>query len=166
MILRWGAPDKLQGYAAEIGSDELALVANRNNDFTSLRLNGLRLVYTGQIADWDFLGGKKLPLQAYTYTQNVDLEPVVAALALDPGASYGRMVVRAPGPREMRAAIAADPGGMGFLPRRWLDASVREIKIEDLPPGALKRPLLALTPAEPRGAARSFIVCLEEKIKN
>jgi ABC-type phosphate transport system substrate-binding protein len=166
LTLQWGSPADFKGYAAEIGSDELALVTNPGNAFDSVTLNGLRLVYTGQLSDWDFLGGPKLPLQAYTYTQDVDAEVVIATLALAAGRPYGRMVVRVPGPREMRAAIAADPGGMGFLPRRWMDASVREIKIEDLPSGALAGPLLALSRAEPKGAARSFIVCLEEKMKN
>lgn len=165
VTLLWGAPANLKGYAAEVGSDELALVANPSNALTSLTLNGLRLAYTGQITDWDLLGGTKLPLQAYTYTQGVDIEAAFTPLVLGTAGSYGRMVVRVPGPREMRAAVAADPGGMGFLPRRWLDASVREVGIQDLPPGALERPLLALSPAEPQGVARSFIVCLQGKIR-
>jgi hypothetical protein len=65
----------------------------------------------------------------------------------------------------MREAVAADSGALGILPRRWVDDTVRTVPLADLPQGALIRPILALSAAEPQGALRAWVACLQERVE-
>jgi hypothetical protein len=62
----------------------------------------------------------------------------------------------------MRAAVAADPGAIGFIPSRWLDSTVRSLTITNLDPATLSFPVLALTPTAPTGAQRTWLACLQK----
>lgn len=164
LTLSWGFPPDTAGYAAELSQEELVLVVNPENPVQSLAISSLQAVYTGDLPgwDWDFLGQSTIPLTAYLYPEKSDLQVVLDASIFTKGQSPAREVVIAPGPAELRAAVAADPGALGFLPRRWVDASVKVVPVDDLPGGEWTRPLLAISRFEPQGAAREWLLCVQE----
>ena len=164
ITLSWGFPSGSDGYAAELSQEEMVLVVHPANPVQSLTLSSLQAVYTGDLPgwDWDFLGQPALPLTAYLYPENSDLQAVLGQSLFTQGQSPAREVVIAPGPAEMRAAVAVDPGAAGFLPRRWVDASVKVIPVDDFPEGAWTRPILAISTLEPQGAARDWLLCVQE----
>lgn len=165
LVLGWAAPESVMGYAAELGSEELVVIVHPENKISSLDVEDLRLVYAGQLTDWDFLGQSPLALQAWAPLATSDMWALFAEAALGPDLPLGRIVGTAPSPLAMREAVAADPGALGVLPRRWTDSSVRIVPISDLLGGALSRPILAFSASEPQGPSRAWLACLQVRLE-
>ncbi len=165
LALAWAAPESILGYAAELGSEELVVIVHPENKIPSLDIEDLRLIYGGHLADWDFLGQSPLALQAWAPLASSDMRALFVEAVLSPDLALGRAIGIAPSPLAMREAVAADPGALGVLPRRWVDSSVRIVPISDLPGGALTRPILAFSASEPQGPARAWLACLQERLE-
>ncbi len=165
LVLAWAAPESVLGYAAELGSEELVGIVHPENKIPSLDIEDLRLIYGGHLVDWDFLGQSPLALQAWVPLASSDMRALLVEAALGSDLALGRAIGTAPSPQAMRETVAADPGALGMLPRRWVDSTVRVVPISDLPGGALVRPILAFSASEPQGAARAWLACLQERLK-
>lgn len=165
LILTWGKTREIEGFSAEIGRDELVAIVNPDNSIPSINLDDLRLIYQGQLTDWDWqaVGGPSGVLTAYAYTPLAAETNVLKAGGLfTDNAPLSREVVQAPSTGEMRSAIANDPGGIGFLARSWVDESVRVLPVNGLPAGAWQVPLLSISSTEPQGAARDWLLCVQQ----
>jgi len=147
-----------------LGSEDLVLVVHPSNAIPSLKSAVVQVIYAGHFTNWDPVGGQNLPLTAWTYPAGEAIQRIFEASILQPEV-LSAQIHTAPGPRELRAAVAADPGGLGFLPRRWLDGSVRELSIPDADPAAFTRPLLASMTIQPAGEIKDFLLCLQEGLK-
>ncbi len=164
LTLAWGDnPAAQPGYAAELAREELVLVANPANPVQSLELSALQAAYSGQLTafDWDYLGQAPLPLVLYLYPRGSGLQTILDPTLFPEGPAPAREVVTAPAPAEMRQSVAAEPGALGFLPRRWVDSSVKTVRVAGLPSGAWERPILALSSVEPQGPARDWLLCVQ-----
>jgi hypothetical protein len=162
--LTWGQPADPGGQVFVLGSEELVLVVHPTNPLTSFSHSFLQQVYAGKFNNWDPLGGAHVPLNAWAYPGGDPWENFVEDSLLKP-AELSSLIHISPGPGELRAEVASDPGGLGFLPRRWLDKSVRELPIADVTPTSLTRPLLAATANQPQGGEKDFLLCLQEGLK-
>lgn len=167
LTLQWGAPESISGFASIIGADSLTVVAHPDNPVTSLSLEALLTAYAGKLPawDWDYLGQSPAPLTVYAYPPALDIQQIFNSAWPDVPSFSNREVVLVPGPAEMRATIAADRGALGFLPQSWVDSSVKPIRIEPTPASWQKQPILAISSVEPQGAARAFLLCLQEGIE-
>jgi hypothetical protein len=163
--LVWASPEQIEGFASELGSEELVVIVHPQNEIPEMDLEDLRLVYSGELTDWDFLGQSPLPLRAYLLPEGSDSRQLFTEVVLEPRLVLGRAVAIAPSPESMREAVAADSGALGILPRRWVDDTVRTVPLADLPQGALIRPILALSADEPQGALRAWVACLQERVE-
>jgi hypothetical protein len=126
----------------------------------------------------DLFGGKKtswnLASGAGCASCGPDFDGAVQAYVLAPGddvraaASWipaGPAALLAPGPADVRAAVAKERYSVGYLPAHWLDASVKAVTIEPAEPGLLLRPVLVFAPREPQGAQRAWLACVQDAIK-
>jgi hypothetical protein len=64
----------------------------------------------------------------------------------------------------MRQAVAADPSAIGYLPRRWVDSSLRPLSIDGISETSLRQPILAVTQTTPQGAQKEWLLCLQRSI--
>lgn len=163
--LIWGDLEQVDGYGAELGSEELVVVVHPQNPIAAFDLEDLRLVYSGELQDWDLLGQAAQPLQPYALPAGSAAWQLFEEAVLGEPFSLGREVVIAPSPELARAAVAGNSGSLGILPRRYLDETVRAVPISDVDQGALVRPILAISPAEPQDAPRAWLACLQERVK-
>jgi hypothetical protein len=164
LSLTWGKPSGPDEAAFVLGSEELVLVVHPSNSLASLSSSVIQQIYGGKFDNWDPLGGNHVPLNAWSYPGGDPLQVFIADSLLQ-NAPIGPQIHISPEPGELRAAVAADPGGLGFLPRRWLDGSVREMPIADVTPATLIRPLLAAAANQPQGGVKDFLLCLQESLK-
>ncbi len=172
MSLRWGAPAGLPGYAAELGSEPLAVIIHPANPLSALTRAQLRAVFGGSARNWNDLpdcqacAGSELDgkeIHAWAYSPGEDIQQIFeSAIGLHvPAAAAGL----APHPQAARQAVAEDVQAVGFIPARLVDGSVRVLTLADIPSEALTRPILALSPVEPQGLAREWLGCVQEKLK-
>jgi hypothetical protein len=146
-----------QPYAADLGSIQIAIIAPPGQAPSHLSRNDLANIYNGRLTQWP---GSSQPIQLWTYLPGDDLRQAFERLV--PGEQSeqppSQQLRLAPSPQAMLDAVAASPGALGYVPKDWLDARVQAIPLDV----TLAAPLLALTPAEPQGAARRLIACLQK----
>lgn len=163
LTLRWGNPggwDPGQpSYAAVIGQEELVVVTHPSTPLESIRLADLQAIYTGGLHHWPNMD-ETAEIQAWGYARGEDVQAIFqAALGVEPSA---RVMHLAPDPAAMRDAVGITPGAVGFLPRRWLNDSVKPLAVEGLDAALLIQPVLAWSKLEPSGQEKAWLICLQE----
>jgi hypothetical protein len=165
---QWGNRAAAMGFAAVIGQDTLAVVVNPANPVDTLAPSEVSALFSGKTDSWslaiktrcascgpDFDGA----VQAYVYAPGEDVRVAADWIPAGPAA------LLAPGPAEVRAAVAQERYSLGYLPARWLDASVKVVSILPAEPGLLEKPVLAFAPREPQGAQRAWLACVQAALK-
>ena len=114
-LLRAGHGDPASSDNARIVAlESLAVVVNRDNAISILTLDQIRRLFAGQIANWSSLGGRDLPVTLYVPDPKSSAADAFAALALN-GSKLSASAVTSDTGKSVAAAVAADPGGIGFV---------------------------------------------------
>ncbi len=176
IFLTWGEVDVSGRTAYQTGSEELIFIVHPSNPVASVSSEQLASILSGTLSTWNPLLQPDCPdcpadspdhplsgspIQLWTYAAG---DETLAALADIPGGAQippfqSRL---APDPDAMRMAISREQNRLGFLPRRWLDESVKILEVRGLIPGAGSLPILAYAPNPTSSAAGSFIQCLQQ----
>jgi len=154
MAIRIGLPISFNSPAFQIGIEEILVVVNHISPMTTLTLEQVRRLFSGQTDNWSQLNtsvsGK---VQVWVYPSSEDVEQAFeeAVLHGTPVSSFARL---ANNPDEMSRAVADNQNAVGVLPRHWKMGNVTTVFV------AASVPVLALTPAGPSGAVRRILTCL------
>jgi ABC-type phosphate transport system substrate-binding protein len=165
VALRWGAEGDWKpsgpAFAAVIGHEELVIVTHPANPAANISLADLQSIYSGAQRSWP--GQEESSgVQPWVYPSGEDVQEIFEA-ALGGSQPSARVVHLAPDPPAMREAIAANPTAIGFLPRRWVDDSVKILTVDGLDSALLRRPVLAWSKSEPMGPEKAWLICLQEQ---
>ncbi len=154
--LRFGEPTILESSAFQIGTDDLLVVVQPQAAVSSLTLDQVRQVFSGQVQQWKDVGGADLEIQVWTYSEGEDVQVLFDRLVMrgEPVASLARLAASA---QAMSDSVGATPGAIGFLPRRWKAGNTEAVFT--LP----SIPILALASSPPQGALRNLIACMQSK---
>ncbi len=154
LLLRFGEPEGLAMPAFQIGRDDLLVVVQPQTGVGPLTLEQVRALFSGQVMQWKTIGGADIPVQLWSYAPSEDIQTVFERQVMQnqPVGSLARLAVSA---QAMSDAVGADPGSIGFLPRRWKTGNTNIVLTVP------SIPVLALTPAEPQGSAKSLAGCLQ-----
>jgi hypothetical protein len=157
LALRWSAPAETQLYAAVLAQEPLAFIVHPDSPLTAMTRAELRALYTGRQP----AGGA---LHAWAYPAGDDIQQAFETTILAGPPEQPLPVFLAPDPAAMLEAVAQDPAAVGFLPAGWLDQQVRALPVNDLSADESSQPILALSPSEPIGAARGWLLCLQAQL--
>ncbi len=137
-------------WAAPLGEEQIAVVVNPANTTEDLSLLQVQDIFAGRTGAWTVAVGE----------DGDDTRIVFEAMALR-GVKPALTAVVMPTPEAMLKFVAGTPNGIGYLPLRWVDDSVRAVMIDGRPPTAddyeLKVLILAVAKAEPTGAVREWL---------
>ncbi len=162
LALRWGASGSLPGnFTAILGEEELVFIVHPQNPLEKLPLADLLSIYRGTRNAWP----SNVPageVQPWAYPAGEDIQQIFTSIAGGPLPT--NVSALAPDPAAMIEAIAGSPTTIGYLPRRWLDARVKEVQIEGLGEDLVRQPILVLSLSEPEGPANSWLLCLQESL--
>ena len=156
---RWGDPGSLPGFIYPLGYDSLSVIVNPANTFTSIDQANIQSLFSGATSYWP--DPNQTEVTVWEYLPGEDIQQLFEDSVLN-GGQITSMAFIAADPQQMRSAVAANPGAIGFIPSRWLDSTVRALSITNIDPAALSFPVLALTPTEPSGALRTWLACLQK----
>jgi hypothetical protein len=176
ILLTWGEAGVSGRIAYQTGEEELVFIVHPSNPVSSISSEQLASILSGKISTWGAflqpdcpecpadapdhpLSGS--PIQIWTYPSG---DESLAALSDIPGGTQippfkSRL---APDPEAMRQAVGLDYSGLGFLPRRWLDESVKILEVSGLAAGAGRLPILAYPANSSSPDVNSFIACLQQ----
>ncbi len=167
ILLTLGQPgETAQGaYPAQIGWEQIVVIANRANPQAQLTSERLRQIFSGQVTEWD--DGSHQAIQVWVLPQDEPTRQIFDA-ALDLSQPLAAETRLAPDPAAMLEAISKDAGALGYLPESYLPlpgSSARDgikiVALEQPLEQALRQPVLALTQADPTGFMRELIVCAQ-----
>jgi phosphate transport system substrate-binding protein len=107
-----------------IAVDGLAILVNRKNPLQNLTTSQIAKVFSGEIKNWQELGGPNLPINIYARDKNSGTWDTFKGLVLRKSYQLREDAQRFESNDELSDRVAADPGGIGFAGL----ASVRSAK--------------------------------------
>ena len=157
----------------QIGSDQLVLAVNPSNSFSNSTLKLAADIFSGELAAWDETAANcedcfsSSPVTGditiFVYPAESRIREFTRDLLPD-GVTFASTALIAPGARQVREAIAADPNAIGLLPQKWLDGSVRQVtwlgETADLP----SIPILAYTAINFDANLAAWLTCVQNRI--
>jgi len=155
VTIRLGPPDSLSSPAFQIGTDDVVVIVQSQNDIDALTVDQVHSIFLGQVTDWKDVGGSDMPIQVWTYAQGEDIQQIFEQNVMNnqPVTSLARLAVSA---QNMSDSVANNADSIGFLPRSLVTNSVKDIyKIASMP-------VLAITKVQPQGTVNDLIACLQK----
>ena len=146
IVIRVGEPDELSTPAFQIDHEDLLIVTHRESLVQNLSTEQALALFAGQ---------GQADVQIWVYASGEDLQQVFAREIMQgtPVTSLARLAVS---PQQMSDTLNADKNAVGLLGRHWKTGMVREVySLSNLP-------VLAITPAEPQGAIKEILACLQK----
>lgn len=157
LALRWSAPAETSDFAAVLAEEALVVIVHPTQERAAVTRGELRALYSaGQQA-----GG----LNPWAYPPGDDVQQAFETLVLQGPPEQPLPVFLAPDPPAMLEAVAEDPNAIGFVPAGWVTGQVRVLPVSDLDTEESLQPILAISTAEPQGAARAMLLCLQTQIR-
>jgi hypothetical protein len=153
--LRLGESADFSTPAFQLGEDEVLVVTHPQTGVGTLTLEQTRAIYSGQFSNWNELGGSDLPIEVWTYGTGEDIQQIFDQAVLNglKVISSARVAVSA---QLMSDHVGANPGAIGFLPRRWKTGNTHETLI------VATSPVLAFTRSEPQDNLEKVLSCLQK----
>ncbi|HLB65368.1 MAG TPA: substrate-binding domain-containing protein [Anaerolineales bacterium] len=167
-ILALSAPPE-GWFAAPVGVEAIAVIVNPENPVRALDLEALAQIFSGRAQTWASLGGPAEPVSPVIPLPGDGLragfeDQVMGGAALSGGAFL------APSPEAALTIVAQNTGAIGLIPLAAADDRARLVRIDGVLPSdetlqdgryPLALPVLMISPEEPSGAIRDWIVWLQ-----
>ena len=139
----------------QVGTDEVNVIASRQNPVGKLSLAQVQALFGGRIQNWKDVGGPAAAVQVWVFSSGEDIQQVFQANGMggSPVTSLARL---ATSPAEMAQAVAQDANAIGLLNGRWKAEGLSTLFT------VATVPLLVSTVSEPQGAVLQIINCLQK----
>lgn len=161
-----------------VARDGASVIVHKSNPVESLTESQLAAVFSGELATWRTLNGQDAPLAVILREPAKPITELVEKQFKVKGGLRGKVV---PGDNPVTAAaVAADPGAIGYLSSGEAErqvaagAAIRVVAVGGVLPTRrnvirgnypLTRPLSLVTRGLPAGAAKEFVnYCLSAKV--
>ncbi len=162
LALRWSAPSDTQPYAGVLGQEALVFIVPIESNLRAITRAELRAIYTGsQLAGSAVVAAE---MQPWAYPQGDDVQQAFETSVLQHPPEQALPVFLAPDPSAMLEAVAQEPAAIGFVPSGYVNEQVRVLEVSDMTADQINQPILALSPAEPQGALRDWLLCLQARL--
>jgi phosphate transport system substrate-binding protein len=150
----------------QIAADVLAMVVHPINPISGLTHQQLRDIYLGKIENWQEVGGPDQSIVVVVRDTNSGTRGAFDEIVLEkqePNAPVMKLAITA---GDVAAAVASDPGAIGYVGFGNLESSLKLIKIDEVLPTkdtarsggySLVRPLLLLTGPLTQPLAKTYI---------
>ena len=152
-----------------IAHDGVAIIVHNNNAVRNLTVDQIKKIFTGEIKNWNEVGGANAPIIVYTREST---SGTLAALQDILGIKIKDTATPTDSTGLMRSAVAADSNGIGYISSGQIDNSVKALTVGNIAPslGNIKsgtypicRNLLLVTKGRPGELAALFIDYLLSK---
>lgn len=159
--------EKSQGLVEHfLGWDVLSILVNKNNPIEDLSVAQLQGIFSGEISNWETLGGKPAPILVVTCPKGSGMRNAVQKLILKEKDYLKKEVVSAI-VSEADQQVSMFTVGITALSKSMHDAdNVKAIKVNGVTPTAanisaglypLSKPLALVTMGEPKGDLARFL---------
>ena len=165
-VLTW-IPEPLPegAWMRPVARDGLAIVVNPQNGLHGVTMAQLRDLYRGRLEDWESWGGLPGSPQLVSREAASGVSGYFQAWVMR-DARVSLNALEAPSSEAMLTFVAEDSLAVGYVSSAWVDARVRALAVDGVPPVAeavaaglypLTRTHVVVTMAEPEGVQREFV---------
>lgn len=156
VYLQWGSQVPPNNFAAQVATDQLAVIVNPKNPSSSFTVSEIQSMFSGSQRTW--ADGTSINL--FVFSLDDPLSNFFSSMIMKsaPISSFAKVIYDSP---TMIASVADDPLAIGYLMGNSVDSSVKIISISNLTSADLSQPILAITSIQPEGAIKSFLSCLQ-----
>ena len=124
-----GTPPRPRWRATAIARDGLAIVVHPDNPLEGVGLLQLQDLYSGRIYDWEALGLAPREVLPVSREEGSGARAAFEDLVMEDRQVTPRALL-APSPEAVRAAVAANPGAIGYLALGNVTPEVKVLKVE------------------------------------
>ena len=148
-----------------VARDAIAVIVHPTNPITSATLMQVRGLFSGRLNDWQQLGGASLAVQVISREDGSGTRTTFERMAMQ-GMRVTPMALVMPSSRAVVERVGSDAQAVGYVSMGYLDARVKALEVEGLPPApanassgayVLTRELALLTPASVSPEANAFL---------
>lgn len=150
----------------QIAVDVIAIIVHADNPVTDLSFEELKGIYSGEITNWDQIGGEPLEIVPVIRETTSGTRGAFDEIVLDKGEPSGPNMVTAITAGDVAATVSRDPAAVGYVGFGNLDENVALVSIDGVLPSKqtandgsypILRPLLLLTSPFSQPLADHFI---------
>lgn len=99
-----------------LGLDGLAIIVSPSNSLSSLSLEQLVAIFSGELTNWSQLGGKDLPIKVYARDEKSGTWDTFKSLVLESRkAQLSASAMRVESSSELSDSVAREAGAIGFI---------------------------------------------------
>ncbi len=149
----------------KIGNDAISIIVNEKNPVNTISLNQLKGIYTGNITDWNQIGGNNSSITPVTRETGSGTRTDFQNLVLG-GDTFGSSIQVATFNYGLLQTVAVTPNAIGYIAHDYLNNQVKQLEINNIPltqqtvnngSYPLTRQLLFLVKGTPTGNIKDFI---------
>ena len=148
-----------------IAVDGIAIIVNPQNTVNNLTLNQTRDIFTGNITNWNQVGGSDAKINVVNREEGSGTRDGIQKIVLK-GGNFSSGGITQSSTGAVRSYVAGDPNAIGYISFAEVDNSVKALNINAVAPkydtiadGAypIQRYFLLVTNGDPTGNAKAFI---------
>jgi phosphate transport system substrate-binding protein len=149
-----------------VAYDGIAVIVNSANPVKTLSRKQVEQVFTGDVTDWNAVGGSGGKISIYTRNTSSGTYSEFKELAMKKR-DYGKTSQKMAGNEQIAAEVGKNPSGVGYVGMAYTKASgVKVVSIEGATPSVKSvqdhsypywRPTFYYTSGEPSGLAKQFV---------
>ena len=154
------------GKQFKLTDEELIIIVHPDNPLSEISDEQFAAVLTGFTRTWSEVDPNLVPefgqlaVQPVIYPSEDELEQILSQHFMgDLVPSLGAKIVN--NPAEMVELVSQTPGAIGFIPKRWLVSSIKQL----VPSEKIIYPLIMVTKAEPADRLKQLMLCLQDQAK-
>jgi len=148
-----------------IAKDGIALVVNTANTVSNLTLDQVKGIYSGEITNWEALGGTNAPIVVINREEGSGTRGAFEELVLGEG-KFTESAAIQNSTGAVRTAVSSDANAVGYISMGSMNDTVKAVKVdgvdateENVIAGSYKisRPFNFITKGEADGVTKAFI---------
>lgn len=115
-----------------VGLDGIVALVHPENTISTVTFEELSRIFAGEVTNWRALGGPDLPITLHTFPDGSGDRSIFTSRAIDPyDRTMATTAVEHVEYADMREAVAADPGAIGFIGRSFVRDDVKVLAIRE-----------------------------------
>jgi len=145
--------------------DGIAIIVSPQNPVGNLTMNQLRGIYTGNITNWNQVGGSNAPISVVNREQGSGTRDGIQKIVLN-GGNFSTGGIQQSSAGGVKTTVAGNPNAIGYVGVNEIDSTVKAVSINNVAPTynniangsyVIQRYLLFVTNGSPTGVTADFI---------
>ena len=149
-----------------IGKDGIVVVVNSKNTVTSLSKDQLKSIFSGNITNWNQVGGSDAKIDVITREDGSGTRSGFEDMVMGNGTKIKSDAIVQSSTEAVKQSVEGDPNAIGFISLANLDSNVTAVKVDNITPSEqtvadgsykLQRPFIFLVKGQATGTVKNFI---------